>query len=182
MYFEPMEIPLKDGRTAIFRAPCAEDAQGMLDYLKAACSETDFLLRSAEECESMTIEGEAAWLTRSAEDPNCFMITCEVDGEIAGNCEIRFDTRIKLRHRAVIGIGLKQKFWGLGIGTAMFRAMEAEARRRPGIHHIMLEFIEGNSRARALYEKMGFRVVAVNPGNVMLKTGIANEYIMNKIL
>lgn len=182
MYFEPKLVPLKDGRTAVFRAPRAEDAQGTLDYLKAACSETDFLLRAAEECEGMTVEGEAAWLTRSAEDPNCFMIVCEVDGEIAGNCEIRFDTRVKLRHRAVIGIGLKQKFWNLGIGSAMFRELEAEARRRPGIHHMMLEVIEGNSRARALYEKMGFRIVGVNPDNLMLKTGLANEYIMTKLL
>lgn len=182
MYFDPVTITLRDGRSAILRPPCADDAQGTLDYLRAACAETDFLLRSVQECDAMTVEDEAAWLTHALEDPDCLLITCEVDGEIAGNCELCFSTRVKLRHRATIGIGLKQKFWNLGIGTAMFRMMEAEARRRPGIRHMELEVIEGNSRARALYEKMGFRVVGVHPDAILMPSGPVNEYLMQKKL
>lgn len=85
-------------------------------------------------------------------------------------------------HRAAIGIGLKQKFWGLGIGSAMFRMMEQEARRRPEVSIMELEYIEGNSRARALYEKMGFRVVGIRPDAIMLSHGAVNEYIMQKRL
>lgn len=182
MDFDPIEIRLKDGRTAILRAPKPEDAEGMLDYIRTACAETEYLLMSPDECAGMTVESEAAWLTDSLGDANCCMLVCEVDGEIAGNCEIRFNDRAKVRHRASIGIGLKQKYWNLGIGTAMFRLMEAEARRRPGVVHMELEFIEGNSRARALYEKMGFRVVGIHPDNIMLSTGLANEYFMQKKL
>lgn len=182
MYFESYTVPLKDGRTAIFRAPDPADAAGTLDYLRTACTETEFLLRSARESEQMTVEGEARWLEGNRNDPDTFMITCEVDGEIAGNCEITFNHRDKTYHHATIGIGLKKKFWGLGIGTAMFQAMEAEARRRPEVQIIRLEFIEGNARARALYEKMGFRVVGVNPDFIMLPGGPVNEYLMQKKL
>jgi len=42
-----------------------------------------------------------------------------------------------------------------------------------------LDFIEGNNRARALYEKMGFKIVGVRPNAVRLKDGtLLNEYSM----
>lgn len=110
------------------------------------------------------------------------MIVAEVEGEIAGNAEIRFHTMVKTNHRSNIGIGLKKKFWGLGIGTALFRMLEEEARRRPDACIMELEFIEGNSRARALYEKMGFRVVGMRPDAFLLSHGYAAEYIMQKKL
>ena len=42
-----------------------------------------------------------------------------------------------------------------------------------------LEFIEGNTRARALYEKMGFRIAGIKPNAIRLKDGtFLNEYYM----
>lgn len=42
-----------------------------------------------------------------------------------------------------------------------------------------LEYVEGNSRARALYEKMGFRITGVRPNAIRLKDGtLLNEYTM----
>lgn len=182
MYFDSHTMCLKDGRTALFRAPQESDAEGMLDYMKTICTETNFLLRSLNECEKMTVESEARWLAANRADADVYMIVCEVDGEIAGNCEIVFNQRTKMKHHATIAIGLKKKFWGLGIGTAMMREMEAEARRRDGVLFMKLEVIEGNSRARALYEKMGFRVVGINPDVFMLPNGLASEYLMQKKL
>jgi ribosomal protein S18 acetylase RimI-like enzyme len=44
---------------------------------------------------------------------------------------------------------------------------------------IELEFVEGNSRARALYEKMGFRITGMKPNAIQLKDGtLLNEYSM----
>ena len=44
-----------------------------------------------------------------------------------------------------------------------------------------LEYIEGNERARALYEKLGFRVTGVKPDAIRLKDGtFLNEYQMVK--
>ena len=42
-----------------------------------------------------------------------------------------------------------------------------------------LEFVEGNARARHLYEKMGFRITGVRPNAIKLKDGmLLNEYMM----
>ena len=82
-----------------------------------------------------------------------------------------------------MAIALRKAYWGNGIGTAMFEAMEALARRREGVTHMELEFIEGNSRARGLYEKMGFRIVGMHPDFIRQEDGtMCALYIMQKKL
>ena len=109
------------------------------------------------------------------------MLACTVDGRIAGNCQITWNRRIKTGHRASVAIALLKEFWGLGIGTRMFEEMIRIAEADPAILQLELEFIEGNSRARALYEKMGFRITGVNPDAIRLKDGsFRNEYVMMK--
>ena len=53
----------------------------------------------------------------------------------------------------------------------MFEAMEGLARQREGVLHITLEFIEGNARARGLYEKMCFRIVGIHPDAICQEDG-----------
>lgn len=182
MHFTPYTVPLKDGRTALFRPPQAEDGLAMMEDMRTVSGETPFLSRTPEDWDNMTVEKEAAFLQSTAENPDRLMIVCEVDGELAGNCDIAFSTLTKSRHISVIGIALKKKFWNLGIGTAMFARMEREARSRDSVQIMELTFIEGNSRARALYEKMGFAIVGVRPNAIRLDSGLVNEYIMQKIL
>ena len=111
------------------------------------------------------------------------MISCIVDGKIAGNCQISFRTGMKDRHRASVAIALLREFWNLGIGTKMFEEMFRIARERNGVRQIELDFIEGNSRARHLYEKMGFRITGVQPDAIRMKDGtFVNEYMMLKRL
>lgn len=182
MIYNEKKITLKDGRTAILRAPKIEDAAPMVQYLKDTAGETEFIMRYPEEV-TMTAEREAGFFEHLAYSPFDMMIVCEVEGRLAGNCQINFGNKIKTRHRASVAIGLTKEFWNLGIGTAMFEEMIAVARNREGVRHIDLEFIEGNSRARALYEKMGFRIIAVKPEAIMLRDGtLLNEYLMRLVL
>lgn len=43
MIYKTRSITLKDGRGAILRAPRESDAEEMLEYLRTASGETDFL-------------------------------------------------------------------------------------------------------------------------------------------
>ena len=61
----------------------------------------------------------------------------------------------------------------------MFREMIAVAEKQEGVTQMELEFIEGNNRALALYEKMGFRIVGYRPNGIRLEDGtLLNEYLM----
>lgn len=183
MQFEPKKITLKDGRTAILRSPDpAADAADLVQYLHDTAADTPFVLRCPEEV-SMTVEGEERFLRGVVESPGDCMILCEVDGVIAGNCHLKFNGRIKTRHRADVAIALRKAFWGNGIGSAMFEAMIGLAKQREGVTVMELEFIEGNSRARALYEKMGFRIVGWHPDAIRQPDGtMLALYLMQRAL
>jgi len=183
MIVEDKWFTLKDGRKALIRNPKEEDIEGMLNYLRVSAEETEFIIRYPEECMKYTYEGEKQLFVEWEKSENDFALVCVVDGEVAGNCHLRCCTSLKTRHRANIGIALMKKYWNLGIGTRFFEEMVAFAKTKDGITQLELEFIEGNSRAQALYEKMGFRICAVHPNAIKLKDGrLLNEYMMIKEL
>lgn len=181
MILEEKKITLKDGRTAILKSPCVEDAEKLLNYIKKSCGETDFLVRYPEEW-NITVEQEKAWVDRLRSAPDTLGITCYIDGEVTGNCEISFRGGMKTRHRATIAIAILKDYWNLGIGSAMFEELVAAAQKH-GTEMMELEFIEGNERAKHLYEKFGFHVVSERPNAFKLKDGrYLSEIYMQKYL
>ncbi len=184
MIFEEKKIILKNGAEAIFKTPELDDAENMLDYIIQACDETDFLMRYADEWSKSpkSIEGERRWINNLRNDGNILSVACYIQGRIIGHCQLDFETNEKSRHRASIGIAIHREFWGLGIGSYMFERMINAAKSR-GIEILELDFIEGNSRGRALYEKFGFRILAVKPNMFRLRDGsLHSEYYMQKRL
>lgn len=169
MVFQEKTIILKDGRTAILRSPTPEDAANLLDMLKTTAGETEFLLRYPEE--SLTdVKAEEAFINGICQSETNMMILCELDGKIVGNCHLWYSPMLKLRHRGEVALALVKECWGLGIGSAMFAEMIAQAKHW-GLEFLALSYIEGNDRARGLYEKMGFREVARIPDAYRLKDG-----------
>jgi len=181
MIIDDVKFRLKDGREAVLRSPKEEDVESTLEYLLISAGETDYILRYPEECGKYTPEGEKKLFEQKNASPNEAMIMCVVDGKVVGNCEISFFKGMKTKHRASIGIALIRDFWNQGIGTKMFEEMIRLAESREDVMQIELEFVEGNSRARHLYEKMGFRIAGVHPNAIRLKDGtLLNNYLMIK--
>ena len=175
MVFEQKRFLLKDGHAAVLRVPEPDDAAEMLLYLKQTAAETEFVLRYPEEC-VWTEEQERGLLEGFRNAPDSLMLACFVDGVLAGNCNLQINPHIKDRHRGNVAIALRKAFWGRGIGTAMFQEMIAVARAR-GVEQLELDYIEGNARARMLYEKMGFEQYAVHPDAIRLKDGSRRSLI-----
>ena len=183
MVLQETVFNLKDGRRAVLRSPLKSDAEEMIQFLVRVYGETDFLLRYPEEFEDMPVSREEAFLGNLSDDPNVIMIACLVDGRIVGNAQISFLSGMKIGHRASVAITVFKDYWGLGIGTRLFEEMFRIARERGGIRQIELDYIEGNQRARALYEKMGFCITGVKPDSIRLKDGtFVNEIMMLKRL
>lgn len=171
MKIDDKTFTLKDGRKAVLRNARESDAQGLYDYLLKSAEETHFILREPEDCCMYSVEGEISFINKSLENPYQLMLVCDVDGVIAGNCQIDFYGNIKLHHRASIGIALIKEYWGLGIGSKMFDAMIQAARDYGGITRLNLDVAEENERALALYKKFGFEVMCRFPDAMMLKDG-----------
>lgn len=181
MIYEGKTLLLKDGREAVLRSPKTDDAAQMLEYLHTTATETEFVIRYPEECDDSE-EQESAFLQKVIDSPLNMMIACEIEGKIAGNCQLMLHGRLKTKHRAGVAIALTREYWGLGIGTAMFEEMIRVAKAHD-IHQLELEVIEGNERAMGLYRKMGFEVVAEKPDAIRLKDGtLLKEFLMIKKL
>lgn len=179
MVIDDVKFILKDGREAVLRSPREEDVESTLEYLYVSAGATEYILRYPEECGKYTAEGEKKLFEQKNASPNEAMLMCVVDGRVIGNCEISFYRGMKTKHRATVAIALISEFWNQGIGTKMFEEMIRLAEEREEVIQMELEFVEGNSRARHLYEKMGFRIAGVHPNAIRLKDGtLLNNYLM----
>ena len=183
MIFDEQKIILKDGTTAILKTPEIKDAEMLLNSIKTASSETEFLSRTIEDWENVTVESEEKFIRNVRESQNTLFIACYVDGVIAGNCDITFKTGSKTSHIATVGIALQKKYWNIGIGSAMFKELMKAAEEHKGTEIVDLEMIEGNNRAKALYKKFGFQVISVEPKFFKLKDGTYQNLVyMQKYL
>lgn len=181
MKFEPKNIVLKNGKSAILRSPTADDAKQMIDYLCITSGETNFMIREPEEC-VIPLEQEIGFINSTLESDNSIMIACEIDGRIVGNCSLNRYGRLKLKHRATLGISIFKEYWGLGIGSAMFEEL-INIGKNLGLYQLELDFVEGNERGKNLYEKFSFEIVAKRPNAIRLKDGtLLAEFSMIKVL
>lgn len=183
MIFEEKKIILKDGTTAVLKTPETEDAEKQLNCIKATTVETPYFSRTIEDWDGFTAEKEKEWIQGVRDSKNSLVISCYINNEIAGNCDITFKVGSKTSHRATVGISIQKKYWNNGIGTAMFDELIKAALNHEGTEFIDLEMVEGNNRAKALYEKFGFETVSVKPNFFKQKDGTYQNLVyMQKIL
>lgn len=182
MIFGEREIKLKDGTTCILRSPDEHDAEKMIEYLKMTAGETYFLSRYPEEI-NITNAKEAEFLKENLNSTTDIMIAAFVNNELAGNIGIScVRNNIKFKHRAELGISIKEKYWNNGIGNALLREAIAQAGKM-GYEQIELGVFSDNEKARELYKKYGFEVWGNMKNSCKLKDGTyCDEIIMGMMM
>lgn len=183
MIFEEKKITLKNGIMATLKTPEISDGEKMLNLIRRASGETEYLARYYEDWLATSVESEEKWIQNNRESENDLVIACFVGERVVGCCEISFSSGSKSFHRAGIGISVLEKYWGIGIGTAFFNEIINAAKEHKATEILELEYVEGNKRAKILYEKFGFREVAVKPNAYKLRDGrYQNLVYMQKYL
>ena len=76
-------------------------------------------------------------------------------GRVVGWCDVLRNEREGMRHVGHLGMGILPDYRGIKIGTRLISETVADAIRK-GITRIELEVFASNTRAMALYQKMGF--------------------------
>ena len=182
MLYPAKNIPLKDGRLCTLRSARPEDAARVIDYMHIMLNETPYLLRSSADFIN-TPEQEAAFFTRMNENPRAIFLIAEIDGEVAGCCNLNPCRSLpRSHHRADLGISVRRDFWRLGVGSAMMEAMIAFA-QESNYEQIELEVVAANRRAISLYVKYGFLVYGTRPHGIRYADGTyADDYLMLKKL
>ena len=154
----------------------------MIEYLRIVSSQTPFLLRNEDEV-TYTVEAEEQLLENKRNTPREIMMVAEVEGIIAGNCGIVSNGNLRrVYHRCGFAIALKEEYWSMGIGSAMMEYAFYLAKEMR-YEQVELEVVDGNNRAKNLYERFGFRETGRNFRALKYDDGsYRDEYKMVKIL
>ena len=182
MIYGPASFTDKTGREIIIRNAEEQDAAMLIEYMSITAGETPFLLREPDE-QSFTLEQETAFIQMKKDAERELMITAFCDGEHVGCASLMSEgPRLRFRHRCSVAVAIYRKFWGAGIGEMMLRVL-IDTAKEAGYEQMELEVVEGNDRARALYEKLGFKQYGAFPRNMKYKDGsYRDSYWMMKDL
>ncbi len=178
MIFEEKKVTLKNGKDCILRSPVPEDADAVLDHLRLASTETDFMIRYPEEI-TMTVKEEEELLGKSNNDPKSLMIAAEVDGKIIADGGFRaiMDMAAKYSHRASFGIAVKKEFWNMGIGKLIVTELVSYA-EKAGYEQMELEVDCRNDQAIRLYQKLGFKIYGTRERSFKFKDGTYSSFYL----
>lgn len=170
----------KKGNQIIFRYPKEDDLDAMLTYINELIREDTFIEMSGEE---LTLEEEKKFLDELLRDIKTDMrrhVVVEVNGQYAGNGEVRRQTYRK-RHEGQLGISLAKAVREEGIGTELMSALIDEGRKL-SLRLLTLSVFENNPRAIHLYKKFGFRTAGVIPGAIAYQGEYVGEIKMHLLL
>ncbi len=156
-------LKTNDGTEIVLREPRSTDAKQLMRFINQIIREP---MSGIPLISPMTLKGEEAWLEAmlgQVRKRSMVMLVLEMSGRIVGNCSVQ-RRMWKEKHRAQLGIAINECARGRGIGEIMMRTTIALARKRmPGLELIDLVTYSYNSRALALYKKLGFEQVGRLP-------------------
>jgi RimJ/RimL family protein N-acetyltransferase len=119
----------------------------------------------------------AEFLKKDLESSENKHIVAELDGEPAGMVSIWSRAAGRDRHVAWLGISVRTKHWGKGVGSGLMQQAVRIAKEL-GFRKIMLGMFEGNERAKHLYEKIGFRKEAYERDEVWIDGSWRTGFMM----
>lgn len=161
---------LQDGTMLIIRSLVADDAMPAISLMKRIYGESIFLARYPDEF-TFTPEEESAFIRRRLEDASSLFIGAFVDGMIVGLCDLSAaGSGYKTGHRASLSISIARQWQSKGIGSALLDTAIAQAMDM-GYAQIELEVVSGNTKAKGLYRKYGFRRCGTIPDAFRLRDG-----------
>ena len=155
------------------------DTRILRDFINSFVAENAFLLYDKK----ISLSEEKDWQKSRAKEidaKTCLFITCWDGKVMAGNSEVRLD-RYKQRHNATFDLAVRKEYRGKGLGEKLLKLAIKEAQSRLKSKNLWIEHIEGNTPARKLYEKLGFREVARMDGYVKHGGRYVDRIIMQYI-
>lgn len=144
------QVTLRDGREVLLRGARSEDAADLLEIQRQVFEEgisnvSDELETLEERTDEIKNMGEGRlWLV------------AEHDGRVIGSLELHRSPPAFLHHHLFLAIELHRDYRGGGLGSALMTHAAAWAKHQ-GYEFLRLGVLDSNPRAKALYERLGYR-------------------------
>lgn len=143
-------LTLHNGQPVTLRAARPEDAPDMIVIQDQVIAEGISNVGDARD----TVEERAEELSTLPEGK--LWLVAEHAGQVVGSLEMNRPGPTFMHHQRFLGIELHRAWRGVGLGSAMIR-YAIEWAQAQGVEMIQLGVLDSNPRAKALYERLGFR-------------------------
>lgn len=165
-------IRLKDGREVVIRPARMEDAESTLRNVNLVGKEEVYIMIE----EVKDLQEERRWLAAFDGVRNVLLVAA-AGPDVVGAADCHGGTFPKDRHVGGVGIAIQDGWREAGLGRAlMLRVLEwMEAR---GFAKAELAVFATNTRARRLYESLGFHEEGVRRGHVRIRGEYVDEVLM----
>jgi len=171
------EITLKNGEILLLRSLNAQDAQEMIRVCRRAAGETLNMMRYEDEW-TVTEQKQQENLAEMENAPKALMLGAFAGGRLVGVGNFRpVHPGDRARHRAGVGISILKSHWGMGIGTAIMRAM-IEAAKTTALEQLELDVVSTNETAVCLYKRVGFVEYGRHPRMMKYRDGTYADAIL----
>lgn len=157
-------ITLRDGRVILLRAARPDDAADLLEIQRQVFE--DGISNVSDELES--IEDRKSEI-ETLGDGRLWLVA-EHEGRVVGSLELHRSPPVFLHHHLFLAIELHREYRGGGIGSALMKQGAAWAKHN-GYEFIRLGVLDTNPRAKALYERLGYREYGHLPNFVKRRDG-----------
>lgn len=176
------KVTLKNGKEAVLRKSQKGDAQAILDYFNEIGGESEFLPFGTNEYE-FTLDEMQSSIEASNKACNILHMLAEIDGEIAGVITASsYNRRERKRHIAELGISIRKKYWAIGLGSELMKALIEWAQNNKVTTKINLVVKEDNYNAIKLYKKFGFVQEGILRNDMCINGSYSNAIIMGRII
>ncbi|OGS49379.1 MAG: hypothetical protein A3K68_02530 [Euryarchaeota archaeon RBG_16_68_13] len=150
------EVRLQDGPAIRIRPATLDDAAALLENINLVCAEEVFLLMDDVPYD---LEREREWIAGFDGQRSALFLAVH-DGAIVGQVDCRGGEFSKTRHVGLVGIAIRDGWREVGLGRILMSRI-LEWMRARSFRKADLSVFATNTRARRLYESMGFEVEGI---------------------
>jgi RimJ/RimL family protein N-acetyltransferase len=146
---------LKDRTTVTFRPAQIKDAVSLLKLNKEIIREGPYMLHEIDEYKA-TVNSERNQVRKLNKSPSKIYIVAEVNNKVIGYLTFQNGSLRRNVHAGFLSMFIKKNYRGKGIGRLLLSELIKWAELNPTVEKLSLAVFSNNSRAIALYKKMGF--------------------------
>lgn len=158
------------------RRAAISDAGELVALRRALFRETSLMLWEPAEFVA-TAADEEQFIRRLAGRTNCLLLLALDDGQAVGFLAALGGERNRLRHSALLALGVLRAYWSQGVASRMLRDVISWA-PGAGIKRLELTVHTANVRAVNLYQRCGFDIEGTRRSSMLVDGVYTDEYLM----
>jgi len=156
------------------------DEHELIKMFRSLYQESDFLLKEPGESE-ISAEEQAQLVKEYSQSNSQVLFVAAEEKAILGFLGGTGGKTNRNRHTIHIAMGVLEAHQCKGIGHRLLQNFVDWAVSNQ-FHRIELTVVEANTRAKALYEKMGFQTEGIKHNSLKVNGAFINEYYMAKLI